>query len=170
VPLACGIVSCATGGVLSDAAVRRWGSPKWGRRLSGILGLALAGTGTLLIPWVGNMWLLGVVIGGAFFFSDLNMGPAWAAAADIGGRAAGTVSGAMNMLGAFAGAAGMAFAGRLFAQGRADVVFIVFGVAYALAAGCWLAVDVSRPLAASPQGPISLNPASPCTVSDPVEV
>ena len=127
-PLACGIVSCAAGGLLSDTIVRVWGSPKWGRRLSGMLGLALAAVGTLLIPWIDNIWLLALAVGGAFFFSDLNMGPARAAAADIGGRAAGTVSGAMNMVGAFAGAAGMAFAGRLFAQGHAEVVFLVFAV------------------------------------------
>ena len=45
------------------------------------------------------------------FFNDAMMGPAWASCADIGERHAGTLSGAMNMTGAFLGAAGMTLAG-----------------------------------------------------------
>jgi len=74
------------------------------------------------------------------------MGPAWAACADIGERSAGTISGAMNMTGQFFGAAGMAFAGFMLQRGHAVTLFVVFGCAYGLAALCWLAVDVTKPL------------------------
>jgi len=40
----------------------------------------------------------------------------------------------------------MAFAGALFHRHLNDVVFIAFAVSYGLAALCWLAVDVTRPL------------------------
>ena len=50
-PLACGIVSCLLGGVLSDWLIRRFGSRKWGRRLVGCTALALAGGATLLPIW-----------------------------------------------------------------------------------------------------------------------
>lgn len=65
---------------------------------------------------------------------------------DVGERYAGTLSGAMNMTGAFLGAAGMALAGRLLKQNRDEIVFIGFACSYVLAALCWLAVDVTKPI------------------------
>ena len=44
------------------------------------------------------------VLGFAGFFNDFVMPAAWAGTMDIGGRYAGTVSGAMNMMGSLAGA------------------------------------------------------------------
>jgi MFS transporter, ACS family, glucarate transporter len=146
-PLAFGIGSCWLGGLLSDWMVRRFGSRKWGRRLNGAIGLLLAAAATLAIPWVADVWLLAVAVSAAFFFNDLNMGPAWAAAADIGERSAGTVSGMMNMVGGgFAAALGTAFAGFLFRRDLDTWVFVGFACSYVLAAGCWLLVDVSKPL------------------------
>jgi sugar phosphate permease len=145
-PLACGIVSCVLGGVLSDWLIRRTGDRKWGRRLVGCVSLALAGLAVLSTPWAEEVWLLAVLFSAMFFFNDANMGPAWASCADVGERYAGTLSGAMNMIGAFAGAAGMAFAGFFFRRGWDMPVFVVFACSYALASLCWLAVDVTRPL------------------------
>jgi sugar phosphate permease len=147
-PLGCGIASCLLGGVLSDWIIRRWGSRKWGRRLNGAVGLALAGLATLSTPWVEPVWLLAIVLSLAFFFNDLNMGPAWAACADVGERYAGTISGAMNMVGAFAGAAGMALVGYLLRRGEIKLLFVVFAVSYALASLSWLGINVARPLGA----------------------
>ena len=42
--------------------------------------------------------------------------------------------------------AGMAFAGFMLERGSAEMLFMLFGAAYALAALCWLAVDVTKPL------------------------
>ena len=52
----------------------------------------------------------------------------------------------MNMTGAFIGAAGLAFAGRLLDRGNYDLLFLAFACSYGLAALCWLAVDVTKPL------------------------
>ena len=90
--------------------------------------------------------LLGLLLTATFFFNDLMIGPAWAACADIGERYAGTLSGFMNMTGAIAGACATALIGRLFAAGRADLMFPLFGASWLLAALCWLGVDVSRPI------------------------
>jgi MFS family permease len=150
-PLACGIVSCLLGGVLSDWLIRRFGSRKWGRRLVGCTVLALAGLAVLSSIWVNEVWLLGLAFSAMFFFNDATMGPAWASCADVGERHAGTLSGAMNMTGAFFGAAGMAFAGAFFRRGWDEPVFIAFACSYALASLCWLAVDVTKPLAPKTQ-------------------
>ncbi len=145
-PLACGIVSCALGGLISDWVTRRWRNRKLGRRLNASIGLVLAGLTILAVPWVHSVWLLALLFSASFFFNDLNIGPAWAACADVGEQYAGTISGAMNMVGQFGGAAGMALAGFLLKQGYAESLFVIFGCSYGLAACCWWAVDVTRPL------------------------
>jgi MFS family permease len=145
-PLACGVVSCLLGGVLSDLIIRWTGSRKWGRRLVGGISLALAGLACLGALWSRDVWLMALSFSAWFFFNDGTMGPAWASCADVGERYAGTLSGAMNMTGAFLGAIGMALAGRLLHRHLDEVMFIVFACSYALAALCWLLVDVTRPL------------------------
>jgi ACS family glucarate transporter-like MFS transporter len=145
-PLACGIVSCLLGGVLSDWLIRRTGSRKWGRRLVGGAALVLAGGACLSAIWSPEVWMIGLCVSAWFFFNDATMGPAWAACADVGERDAGTLSGAMNMIGAFMGAIGMALAGRLLNAQEYSLMFILFACSYGLAALCWLAVDVTKPL------------------------
>ncbi|MBY0231315.1 MAG: MFS transporter, partial [Gemmataceae bacterium] len=145
-PMAFGIVSCLTGGMLSDWLVRRLGSRTWGRRLVGVASLCCAALTTLSVAWAKETWLLGLLFSAMFFFNDANMGPAWASCGDVGEKYAGTLSGAMNMTGAFFGAAGMAFAGACFHRGIDAPVFVAFACSYALAALCWLLVDASRPL------------------------
>ena len=52
----------------------------------------------------------------------------------------------MNMVGQFAGAAGMSLAGTLMQCQHSRLLFLLFAGSYFLAAACWLAVDVTRPL------------------------
>jgi len=151
-PLAAGVVSCLLGGVVSDRLVHRLGSRKWGRRLVGCVTLALAGLAALATPWVREVWLLALATAAWMFFNDAMLGPAWASCADIGERYAGTLSGAMNMTGAFLGAAGMALAGWLLDQGKYELMFTVFACSYGLAALCWLVVDVTKPLVPRAEG------------------
>jgi sugar phosphate permease len=148
-PLAAGIVSCLLGGVVSDWLIHRLGSRTWGRRIVGCTVLALASWLAMFTLWIQEAWLLGVVLSAWFFMNDANMGPAWASCADVGEHHAGTLSGAMNMTGSLFGAAGTAVAGYCFRRGLDPPVFIAFAVSYALAALCWLAVDVTKPVAAS---------------------
>jgi sugar phosphate permease len=147
-PIACGIVSCLFGGVVSDWLIGRLGSRVWGRRLVGCAVLSLAGLAVLSSLWAHETWLLAIAVSAWFFFNDANMAPAWASCADVGEQYAGTLSGAMNMMGSLFGAAGAAFAGACFHRGQYDVVFIVFASSYFLAALCWLAINVAKPLVA----------------------
>ena len=154
-PLALGIVSCVLGGFLSDWIIRRWGIRKWGRRIVGGGGLILAGLAILAVPWAGPTWLLAVLFSTSFFGNDLMLGPAWASCADIGGRYAGTISGAMNMTGSLFGAVALTFAGTMLKmdeqsetaqRGHSDLLFVIFACSYGVAALCWLAVNVTKPL------------------------
>jgi sugar phosphate permease len=145
-PLAAGIFACILGGTLSDWVVRRWGA-RWGRRTVGGVGLTLAALAFLSTLWVQETWLLGLLFTVTFFCNDLSMGPAWASCADIGEKYAGTLSGAMNMIGALFGAIGAAMAGYLFRHEQANLVFVIFAAVYGLAALCWLGVDARERLA-----------------------
>lgn len=144
-PLFMGMISCALGGLASDWLTPRLGR-KWGRRLVPSIGLAFAGLAVFAVPHVEAVWLLTFLFSASFFCNDLMMGSAWASCADVGERYAGTVSGIMNGIGQFAGAAGMYFAGVMLQRNHANALFMVFGCSYALAALCWMAVDVTRPL------------------------
>jgi MFS transporter, ACS family, glucarate transporter len=151
ITLAGGMAACFVGGLLSDSIMRWTGSRKWGRRISASIGLAFAGLAFLTVPWVDGFVLLATWFAVAFFCNDLTMGPAWAACADIGERHAGTLSGSMNMLGAFAGAGGAWLAGVLLKAQRYELLFLIFACSYGAAAVCWLAVDVTKPLGAADQ-------------------
>jgi sugar phosphate permease len=145
-PLAFGIVACLLGGVASDLFIRRTGNRRWGRRITGCIGPILAGTSFLLTTQVTETWALGLLLCLTFFGNDLSMGPAWASVADVGERYAGTIGGAMNMIGNLAGAVGVRIAGGLFARGQPDLVFLIFACSFWLGSLCWLAVDVTRPV------------------------
>ncbi len=146
-PLACGVIACVLGGVLSDFLIRRTGNRKWGRRINGTVGALVAGAAFLATNWVQDTWALGALLCLTFFCNDLAMGPAWAACADVGRQYAGTIGGAMNMLGNLAAAAGAALAGWLFRQDHPQAVFVMFACSFGLGSLCWLGVDVTRPVA-----------------------
>ena len=114
-----------------------------------MIGLGLAGPAFLATLWCQDIRVLALLLTLTFFGNDLSMGPAWASCADIGERYAGTVSGAMNMVSALAGACGTAMAGYLFHTGHPELVFVIFSGVYVLAALCWLGVDATRRLTAS---------------------
>lgn len=145
-PFACGIVACLLGGMLSDVIMRRTGDLKWGRRIMGALGLGIAGIALLATVWVEPTWALAVLLCLTFFGNDLSMGPAWAAAADIGEEHTGALSGAMNMLGSFMAALGAVVSGYLFTLGHLTAPFVLYAGSYGLGVLCWLRVDVTEPL------------------------
>ena len=64
-----------------------------------------------------HCWLLGFLLCLTFVGNDLAMGPAWAAAADIGERHTGVLSGAMNMMASFMAAFAALATGHLFGIG-----------------------------------------------------
>ncbi len=144
-PFAFGVVACLAGGLLSDAIIRRWGK-RWGRRVVGVAGLLTAGLAIAAVPWVDRVPALAALLVLAFFGNDLAMAPAWAAAADIGERYTGVLSGAMNMTASFMAAAEARTIGQLFDSHDLVMPFLLLA-SYALGTICWLGVDVRRALA-----------------------
>ena len=112
-----------------------------------MVGLFLGGLGWAAIPSVEEPPALGFVLCLVFFCNDLVIGPAWASCADIGGRHAGTLGGAMNMIGSVLGATGAWLAGRLFKIGQSDLTFYIYAGSFWLAAVLLAQVDVTQTLA-----------------------
>jgi ACS family glucarate transporter-like MFS transporter len=84
----------------------------------------------------------------ASFANDLVMASSWGACMDVGGRAAGTVSGAMNMMGNF-GAALCPIAIAYILQATNSnwtITFYVSASIYLLAALSWRFLDPVTPL------------------------
>jgi sugar phosphate permease len=145
-PFACGVAACLVGGTLSDALIRLWG-PRWGRRLVGSVGMAIAAAGILAVSHTGSVPVLAFFLCLTFVGNDLAMGPAWAAATDIGGAHTGVLSGAMNMMASLTAAIAAILTGHLFHTGEYGLPFLIFAASYALGALCWLEVDVTETLA-----------------------
>ncbi|WP_257844638.1 MFS transporter [Sphingomonas sp. J344] len=109
IPLAAGAAGNWLGGVGSDFAVRRTGSIA-SLRYVAMLGFALAAIGL-----VGSLNADTAIVAVLFlsltvFGADMTLPPSWAFCIDVGGERAGTVTGQMNMVGAFgAFATGLAF-------------------------------------------------------------
>ena len=89
-----------------------------------------------------------LAIGMASFSNDLVMPGAWSAAMDIGGKYAGTLSGAMNMWGNLAGFAAPVMIGYLlkWTHSNWNLTFYVSAAVYATGIVFWLLLDPVTPL------------------------
>jgi sugar phosphate permease len=145
-PFAFGVVACFVGGTFSDSVIRQWGK-RWGRRVVGATGLAVAGAAMLLVPWVDEVVALALLLALAFAGNDLAMGPAWAAAGDIGERYTGVLSGTMNTVASFTAFVEALVIGYLLNEEYLVLPFIVLAGSYALGTLAWIGVDVRKTLA-----------------------
>jgi sugar phosphate permease len=145
-PFFCGVFACVLGGFLADRLGRRLNSRRWGLRIVGGTGLTIAAIAITATLGVADVRWLGFFFCLAFIGNDLAMGPAWAAASQIGERSAGALGGAMNMIGsAFAALTGIV-TGEQLARGDTTTPFICFGVSYLIGALCWLRIDAEEPM------------------------
>ncbi len=144
-PFAFGVLACLAGGSLSDAIIRRWGKAL-SRRIVGVSGLALAATAIVLVPWAEDTVTLGFLLTLAFFGNDLAMAPAWAAAADIGGRYTGVLSGTMNMMASFMAALEAWWLGGLLKRHDLVLPFVLLAASYVLGTLAWTGVDIRKTL------------------------
>jgi MFS family permease len=145
-PFGCGVFACVMGGVLSDLIGRRLQSRRWGRRVVGVAGMTIAAAGIVSTLAVTDITWFAIVLCVTFIANDLSMGPAWAAATEIGERSAGALGGTMNMVASFTAAVAALVTGDLFARGDLVTPFLLFGLSYILGALCWLRIDVTEPL------------------------
>ena len=126
------------------ARVARWlGSQAKARRTMSSVGFAASGACLLASVHIEQpVWAM-VAMGFASFGNDLAMPPAWGACMDLGGRYAGSLSGAMNSVGNMAGFLSPTIVAYLLEATGNDwpLTFYVSSIAYFGAAVCWLLID-----------------------------
>jgi ACS family glucarate transporter-like MFS transporter len=146
-PLFLGGVGSFFCGLISTPIARWTGSIAFTRRLMAIIGFSGA-TGLLVFSTFlkDPLWAM-VAMGLASFANDLVMPGSWAACMDVGGKYAGTLSGAMNMMGNFAGGMSPVVIGYILQQtdNNWDITFYVSAAFYFAGSFVWLALDPVTP-------------------------
>ena len=149
-PFAFGGLANLLGGLVSDRLVRRFGLT-WGRRWIGLVGLLCAAVFTGATWCTQDKWLTVLFLALGYAGSDFMLPVSWAVCLDVGGRHAGSVSGAMNMAGQAASFLSSVAFGYIvrYAGNDWNAPLLPMTVTAVLAALCWLKIDASRPLAES---------------------
>jgi len=148
VPLFGGGFGNLISGFLAARLARATGSLARARRILAITGFTLAGAVFLLPAHIQHPVLIMVAMGLASLFGDLSMPCSWGACMDVGGRFAGTYSGAMNMMGNFGGALAPTAIGHILKMTDRNwaVAFYLSAGAYFIAGLCWFFIDPVTPL------------------------
>jgi len=139
-PLLAGTLSQWIAGWLVDVLYRSRYRP-WSRRIPAILGFSISTAGLLALTQAGTPMAAAVCFTLAVFGSDMTVSPSWVFCADIAGKNAGSVSGAMNMvgnLGSFVSA--NAFPVLAAATGSASAYFFCAAAFNVLGILCWFAM------------------------------
>jgi MFS family permease len=147
-PLLLGAVGCLVSAAVIPRLARRLGSVALARRIVAITGFLGASASIFIFSGIQDPRQAMIMLGFAGFFNDFVMPAAWAGTMDVGGRYAGTVSGAMNMMGSIAGAASTTVVGYLLVWTSNDwtMTFYISAAIYALGAVCWLFLDSHTPI------------------------
>jgi MFS family permease len=153
-PLLLGGVGCMISAALIPRIARATGSVAKARRIIAIIGFVGASASIFVFTTVHDPFKAMLILGMAGLFNDFVMPAAWAGCMDVGGRYAGTVSGAMNMMGSVAGALSPLVVGYLLAWTKQDwtLTFYVSASIYSIGAVCWLFLDASTPLELQAEG------------------
>ncbi len=148
-PLFMGGVGSLFCGLISARVTRSiTGSVAKTRRLMAIIGFVGACSLLLISTRMSDPVLAVVVVGLASFCNDLVMPGSWGACMDVGGKYAGTLSGAMNMMGNLGGVVSPILIGYIltWTNRNWDVALYVSAGVYFAGTFCWLALDPVTPL------------------------
>ena len=149
-----GILPLFAGGLGNPASVaaggwlrRRGVSVTWARRIMASLGFAGAAAFLVFSTTRSGALAAMLAIAMASFCNDLVMPGAWGAAMDVGGKYAGTLSGAMNMWGNFAGFVAPVVIGYLLRWTHDwNLTFYVSAGVYLTGVVFWMLLDPVTPL------------------------
>jgi len=145
VVLGIGCLGMITGGVVTDMLRKKLG-PKLGRSVP--IGIALGGCACalFLVPVLPSAWLVVIVLGMMAFLVDMHNPSIWSFAQDVGGKNVGAALGFGNMWGNLGAALSPVLLMAVKNAVGWDVVFVVGGTAFAVAAACGLMLDATKPI------------------------
>jgi len=126
------------GGSLSDMIYKKTGNSKLARRIIAAPGFLLAAAFVIPAAQTDSAVVSVLCLAASFFSLELVIGPAWAVPMDVGGQFSGTVTGIMNMAGAFAASLTAIIYGSLFGRGMWIAPFIVTAGVMTTGALIWI--------------------------------
>ena len=147
-PLFLGGIGCLLSGFIATPLTNLLGSTSAARRMLGCGGFLGASSLIVVSTFIADPILAVIALAMASFSNDLVMPGSWGACMDVGGKYAGTLSGAMNMMGNLGGAVASTAAPYLLRATGNDwnvVLYVAAGV-YFLGTFFWLTVDPVTPL------------------------
>ncbi len=149
-PLFLGGLGSLVSGFLAAPITRLTGSVLKTRRLMAYIGFSGASLLLVVSTRMHNPVPAMIAMGLASFCNDLVMPGSWGACMDVGGQYAGTLSGAMNMMGNLGGAASPTIIGYMlrWTGNNWDMTFYVSAAVYAMAVLLWRFLDPVTPLEA----------------------
>ena len=147
-PLFLGGLGSFFSGWIAAPITRMTGDVAKTRRLMAYIGFTGASGLLVFSTTLHDPLLAMLAMGMASFSNDLVMPGAWGAAMDVGGKYAGTLSGAMNMMGNVGGAISPAAIGYILTRSNNnwDLAFYISAAIYFMGVFCWLFLDPVTPL------------------------
>jgi sugar phosphate permease len=147
-PLFLGGIGAILAGFITKALSRRTGSIGATRKLLGCGGMFGACALMASSTFIGDPVLAVVALALASFCNDLTLPGAWAAAMDVGGSYAGTLSGTMNMMGNAGGFVASVVAPYILrmANDNWNAVLYVAAAIYFIGIFFWVALDPVTPI------------------------
>jgi MFS transporter, ACS family, glucarate transporter len=140
-PLLLSVFADLTGGVATDALASRFGL-RAGRVLIGVAGYSLAAAAMLFAANTASALASSLAIAVAAAASMFTLGASWAACIDLGGRASGVVSAAMNTTGQVGGILSPIVLAVLVERfSNWTLPLYVMAALYLFSSVCWLFVD-----------------------------
>jgi len=157
------VAACAnlTGGMTSDAMVRRLGV-KWGRRSLGIIGLGSACLFTVAIMFTRDQLLTVVLLTLVYAGITFQQSGVFGVCLDIGKNHAGAVIGLMNTSAQVGGfVSSLAFGYIVDRFGSYDAPFVPMAALLGVGALLWLRIDASKPISLpQPEAHAQVSPAN----------
>jgi len=147
-PLFLGGIGCFVGGWLANRMVDCGSTLGLARRMIGVVGLLMAGVLLYAASRIQNPVMAMIAMGLSGFCNDLSMPGAWGACMDVGRKAAGSLSGSMNMMGNLGGVVAPIAATKLltaFGNDWAVPLWVAAGT-YVISAACWMFIDPVTPI------------------------
>ncbi len=138
-----GAIGSLLGGILCDAAVRRWGSP-WGRRTVPLLAIAVAGLFCMLAPIIRHNTTSAIIFALAAGLQYVAAPAFWATVIDITRRGPAIVGGFMNGTGNLGAAIGTIAFPWLISQVGWQLALQIAGCTGIVSGLVWMIIDSSR--------------------------
>ena len=147
-PLFLGGVGALVSGFIAAPLTRFFGSVRMARRVLCVTSFLCAGALLVISTKIHEPWIKMIAIGLASFCNDVVLPPAWGSCMDVGGRFAGTLSGAMNMTGNLGGVVFPIVTAAVLEHfsNNWDLVFYISACSYVIAAALWVKIDPVTPV------------------------